>query len=323
MIIRLIMVESNDILFAAIILFSGIAVGFLVWTLFQRGGAQKQVRQSAEGNSAPAEFGSLRRARAVDVGGKPIKTALLRLAEVLGKQQKEGNLRREFTVLYAQAGWPKNMSDNQLLGVVYLLGICISLLYAVALVRVSPVLLFGAPVIGFSMSYLVVKQWLKGRIQTRYSLVAKMLPYVMDILSMTMNAGASLQSAIELIVLNYGSHPIGEEFDAVMYDVERGASMVEAFSGFRERLREVPIVQSFADEIINALRFGRPLASLLANSSAKYKKYRIMTAQDKAGRARVLILVPGFIILIGGLIILFGPFIIKFLNDSGQLGMTF
>ncbi len=319
------MFDLNILLQTLILFFTGIAVGVLVWVLFipSRSSGKSDRRKTAVVEAKTSEFGYLRRARMVYPDDGTTRAKLMNIFAAIGRAMGGGSVRQELVAIYARAGWPKNMSDDQLLGLVYFSAIWIALIYALAFLRMSPALLVGAPFFGFAMSYIFVKTWIHTIIEKRFANVSRMMPYVMDILSMTMNAGASLQKAMEMIVLNYGVHPIGEEFDAVLYDIERGASMAEAMTGFRQRLQPVPIAQSFADEIINALKFGRPIASLLENSSSKYKKIRIMEAQDKAGKAKVKILVPGFLILIGGLIILFGPFIIKFLDDFNNLGLSF
>ena len=320
------MINLDNIIFTCIIALTGVAVGVFAWVLSVPSKDKKVVvrrGRSKEDSEHSVEFGGLRRARAIYTNDKFIKAQFMKILERLGSFQKEGEFKREFSKLYANAGWPRSMSDNQILGIVYFIAIIVTLLYCAVLVFLMPVLLLGAPLMGFAVGYLLVKQWMKSCILKRFSSISKMMPYIMDILSMTMNAGASLQSAIELIVLNYSHHPIGEEFDAMMYDIERGASIAVAMGGFRERLSSISIVQSFADEVINAIKFGRPIATLLENSSVKFKKLRVLEAQDRAGRAKVMILVPGFIILIGSLILLFGPFVLKFMNDSDSLGITF
>ncbi len=320
------MFDLNLLLQTLILFFTGIAVGVLVWALFipsRKNSAKSDRRNVAVVEEKKTEFGYIRRARMVYPDDGTTRAKFMNICAAIGKTIGGGSVRQELVEIYARASWPKNMSDDQLLGLVYFSAIWVSLIYAMAFLRISPILLVGAPFFGFAMSYIFIKTWIHMTIEKRFADVSRMMPYVMDILSMTMNAGASLQKAMELIVMNYGSHPIGEEFDAVLYDLERGASMTEAMTGFRQRLLPVPIAQGFADEIINALKFGRPIASLLENSSSKYKKLRVTEAQDKAGKARVKILVPGFLILIGGLIILLGPFILKFMDDVNNLGFSF
>ena len=45
---------------------------------------------------------------------------------------------------------------------------------------------------------------------------------------------------------------------------------------------------------------------------------RIQNAREKAGKAKVLILIPAVLLLFAGLLILFAPFAIKFLKGDLQ-----
>lgn len=298
---------------------AALCAGLVVWLLFRRAGA---AGSSVAGNPKPYrdDFRHFRLSM-TEKGSAGQKLRVL--LELLGSVFSFGAAGRELQRDYAGAGWPGDLSDNQIVGLPVLIGLPVAMGCFVPFLLLAPPLALISPVFGFAVGYLGVKWWIGQKQQERRSALSKSMPFVMDLIGMAMNAGASLLSVLEMIRVYYGAHPVGDEFALVSDKIQRGVPLAEALQAFKERLQRVPIACSFADDVIQATRYGRPLAQTLEDSSRRFKAMRIQIAREQAGKGKVKILVPGILVLFGGLLILFGPFIVKFVNEQSTLGAGF
>lgn len=299
---------------------AALCAGLTVWVLFRRKGSAASGTGTDNQRAYRDDFRRFR----LDMmqkgsGGQKLRALL----ELLGSFSDFGAAGRELRRDYAAAGWPGDLSDNQLIGLPVLVALPVAAGAFVPFLLLAPPLALAAPVFGFAAGYLAVKWWIGQKQQARRSAISKSMPFVMDLIGMSMNAGASLLNVLEMIRVYYGAHPVGEEFALVGDKIQRGVPLVEAMQSFKDRLQLVPIACSFADDVIQAARYGRPLAQTLEDSSRRFKAMRIQIAREQAGKGKVKILVPGILVLFGGLLILFGPFIVKFVNEQSSLGAGF
>ena len=311
------MTGQTDILIASIAAISiGVSAGLLVWTLVSRRAAKVQRRPAAP----EALNDSFRRMRVTMSNGASLKEKALSMAELIGKGLKSPSIRQGLIEPYEQARWPGGLSDNQVMGLSVFIGAPVMLLVAMLFFLTIPPLFITAPVLGFAAGYMGMKGWISNQKFEREIALSQSMPFVMDLITMSMKAGASFQMALEQLVSDYADQPVGDEFSAVLADVENGVPLFEAMSRFRRRLADIAAAVSFADDVIQSQKLGRPLAETLENSAKRFKTMRIMTAREEAGKAKVKILVPGILILFAGLMILFGPFAVKFLNQEMNVG---
>ena len=242
---------------------------------------------------------------------------LLPLAQAVGQAMPLQSLRRALALRYQQAGWPHNWTDEQLVGLAVMLGVPLAAAATLALLPVKPVL---APLglLALAGGAGIFHSWLGDVITRRRLEISHAVPFVMDLMAVSLRAGASMQITMEQIASDYAAHPVGEEFAAVLADIRSGVTFTDALGHLRTR---VPVreVQVFADDVIQSERMGRPIADTLEHCAARFKTVRIQAAREFAGKAKVAILIPGVLILFASLIVLFAPFALRFLKGGAGL----
>ena len=308
---------SADLLLIVIIsLLVGIAVTAAAFALLTRAGAAAAPTGDEETTAQllSPEAMALRQFRTRLGANVPWSQKLAAFAALCGALLNRTSVGEDLVKEYNLAGRPHDFSDEVLSGYVVAPMLLTTLVLAALAIGFIPPLIFVAPLLGFCIGFFVVKIWIGAQRKEQIQQVAETLPYVIDSLVAAMRAGASFIMATEITALAYENTHIGKELMGIIKHIHQGMSLAEAARDFKERFPMLPVVDSFADDVINSARYGTPLAEVLEQSSERYKNLRIQTAREAAGKAKVKILAPGVIILFGSLLLLFGPFIVKFLQ---------
>jgi len=242
----------------------------------------------------------------------PVSTALGR---ILGMD----SLRATLAERYARAGYPGGLDDDELIGLGLLLGIPLALPVAVILSAVNP-LLTPLCVIMLITGPGLLSSIYNSQGKKRELAISRTMPFTLDLLVLTMRAGASLQQAMERVAQDYSDHPIGAEFSAALADLATGSAIREAFENMQQRV-PIPAIRAFADDLIQGDELGRPLAEVFERQADQARIQRVQDATDTAGKAKVLVLIPGMLVFIAVLIMLFAPFFVRWYYGDGN-GLT-
>ena len=211
---------------------------------------------------------------------------------------------------YSRAGWPGGLEDDQLSGVALLIGLVIAALVAMLALAIVPL---AAPValITLPLGSGILSGWLTRRAEIRDLEITRTMPFVLDLLVLTMRAGAPLNTALERVVIDYTGHPIGMEFGAVLTDMEMGVTKSAALESLAAR-NPIEAIQTFSDDLSQAEELGRPVADTLERLADRSRERRVLQATEMAGKAKVMVLVPGMLVFIATLILLFAPFAVRY-----------
>ncbi|HEX8876291.1 MAG TPA: type II secretion system F family protein [Phycisphaerales bacterium] len=250
-----------------------------------------------------------------------VATALIPLVLPISRRLPLDGLRRSYSEQYARAGWPGGLEDDELPAIALVLGVGIAcVLGAFGALLQGPPGLIVAALVGFATGPMLVSASLSGRVRERDKAITRTIPFVLDLLVLTMRAGASLQIALRQVCEDYRGHPIGVEFAATLADIERGSTARQAFVNFASRA-PVPIVKYLVDEIVQSDELGRPIATTLERLADQTRVRRVQDATSTAGAAKVAVLAPGVLILFAVLIVLLAPFGLKilFANEAPTL----
>lgn len=250
-------------------------------------------------------------------GGLRLAGPFLPFATALGNVLGLGGLRATLAERYARAGFPGGLDDDELVGLGLLSGVPLALPLAVILAAVNPLLApFGLVLVALGPGLL--SSIYNSRGNRRELAITRTMPFVLDLLVLTMRAGASLQQAIERVTQDYAEHPIGREFAAVLSDLSTGTTVREAFENMQGRV-PVPAVRTFVDDLVQGDELGRPLADIFERQADEARVRRVQDATETAGRAKVLVLVPGMLVFVSVLILLFAPFAVRWYYGGQSL----
>lgn len=229
-------------------------------------------------------------------------------------------IRRDLAKNYARAGWPGGLTDDELVAMSLLVGALVCLPLGALFSLYDPYL---APlgIVGLLMGPGLVSTKLMGQGKVRDNAIIRVMPFVMDLLVLSLRAGASLTVAMDIVAKDYAGQPLGEEFRATLKDIEMGTTLKNAFESLALRVPS-HVIRTFVDEVIQSEELGRPIAGTLERLSDRVRVTRVQDATNVAGKAKVMVLVPGLLVLLATLIVLFAPWIVKFQEEGVSFSTT-
>lgn len=144
------------------------------------------------------------------------------------------------------------------------------------------------------------------------------LPFYVDLLALSVEAGLDFFSAIQKIVDKaQGTESVlAEELETVLKDVKIGASKEQALKQLADRL-DMSEITSFVAVLIDAEHSGAPIAQVLKDQSVQMRLERFVRAEKAGARASQGILIPLMLFIIPAVFIMvFGPVAISFMYGN-------
>ena len=206
------------------------------------------------------------------------------------------------------AGWdPERVVALKIIGgVAGLVGgiLLATLLPIAALLKVGFIVLFtliGYVMPGAQVSTMAAK---------RQRAIQKQLPDVMDLLTISVEAGLGFDAALSQVTKNVPG-PLAEEIGRLLQEIQIGSSRAEAFRHLGNRTN-VAELQSFTLSMIQADLFGVSIANVLRAQSKELRQKRRQRAEELAQKIPVKLLFPMiFLVLPALFVIILGPGAIK------------
>jgi tight adherence protein C len=158
----------------------------------------------------------------------------------------------------------------------------------------------------------LLRRRLASRARRRLMQIKRRMPYLLDLITLLMEAGATFLQALDEAVKQSGSHPVGQEFGRVLSELNMGKGRIGALEAMRDRLSDDEIT-SIVGTIIQGEELGTPLARLFRTQSDVLRMKRTQRAETIAGEAGVKMLLPAILVMASTVLIILGPFVLGFL----------
>jgi tight adherence protein C len=167
-----------------------------------------------------------------------------------------------------------------------------------------------AALVGYGMPAI----WLRDQILLRRHRTLKTLPFMLDIMTLCVEAGLNLTGAIQQAVAKGPQGPMRDELARAMRDVRAGKPRAQALRQLADRMDETS-VHSLVSALIQAENTGMDLGPVLRAQAEQRRTERFAKAEKLAMEAPVKMLGPliGFIFPCTFLILFF-PIVMKFLD---------
>ena len=211
------------------------------------------------------------------------------------------------------AGLSRELNVDEFIGLQLLWGILLPTLLLVfdfALEQGTPLpLIFGIGLIGFLFPHI----YARGEKSKRYASVIIDLPFFVDLLALSTEAGLDFIGAIQRITDKAGEAVLADELRTVLRDIKIGSSRSEALRGMQERL-DIGEITSFVSVVVDADSTGASIAGVLKDQSIQMRVERFVRAEKAGARASQTILIPLMLFIIPAVfIVVFGPVILQFM----------
>ncbi len=163
---------------------------------------------------------------------------------------------------------------------------------------------------------------LKNSRQKRLESIRKALPDSLDMLVICAEAGLATDAALKRVVVetNRRGSVLGEELNQTALELSFMPERRQALENLAERA-PLPSVQAFVNTLVQAEKYGTPLARAFKVLSHEQRNERMMRAEEKAGRLPATMTVPMMLFILPALfIVLIGPAILDIMDN--YMGMN-
>lgn len=167
---------------------------------------------------------------------------------------------------------------------------------------------------GAAIGPLFAWSWFRDRTLSRRRLLLKTLPFFLDLITLCVEAGLNLTSALQQAVAKGPAGPLRDEFERVLRDRRAGKSRADALRAFADRLDEAAVTQ-FVSAIIQAENMGMTLGPVLRAQGEQRSNERFARAEKAAMEAPVKMLLPLIAFIFPCTFLVLGfPIVVKFMQ---------
>ncbi|MBI6545659.1 MAG: type II secretion system F family protein, partial [Cyanobacteria bacterium NC_groundwater_1444_Ag_S-0.65um_54_12] len=203
--------------------------------------------------------------------------------------QREAALQRQLIMAGEYATTPAQFVTRQLASALFL-PVAFLLINWGAIGLALPVVIAGTLASAF-IGYRLPASRLGYRIEQRQQVILRHLPTILDLLVTCVEAGMSLQSAMQKVVERTAPHPLREELERTLKEIQLGRPRGEALRhlGKRVGLKEL---NSVTIALVQAEIMGSAVAKTLRIQSEIIREARWQRAQEAAQKAPLKLVFP-------------------------------
>jgi tight adherence protein C len=163
--------------------------------------------------------------------------------------------------------------------------------------------------------------WLSATIKKRRTEILLDLPYFIDLVTLSVEAGLDFQIALQRVVQKSDPGALRDELHLMLQEIKMGKTRAEALRALALRVG-VQDITSFAAVLIQADQLGASIGQVLRAQADKMRTERFQRAEKAGAQAATKVLLPIMLFILPALfLVVFGAFILSFFDMSrGMLG---
>jgi len=171
------------------------------------------------------------------------------------------------------------------------------------------------PLMGI-VGYFYPDIWLSGLIKKRADEVLRAMPFIVDMLALSVEAGLDFMAAIQRVIEKAPRSPLVEEFETLIRETKIGSSRAEGLRQLGWRVNMIEI-NSFCATLIAADSVGASIGPILKQLSGELRVKRSARAEQLGATAATKILMPMIIFILPAVLIaIFTPMILKMMRGG-------
>jgi tight adherence protein C len=225
---------------------------------------------------------------------------------------KDKAYRKKVEKILLTAGMSRELTVDEFIGMRYLFGFMFPLLLFImnfALEMELPYWMFGVLI---PLGYNLPDIHARGVRNARVLSVRADLPFFIDLLALSTEAGLDFIGAIQRIVDKAEGSVLAEELGIVLQDIKLGSARIESMRRLAHRL-DMGEITSFVAVLADADATGASISQVLKDQSVQMRLERFVRAEKAGARASQLILFPIVLFILPAVFIMvFGPVALQF-----------
>lgn len=239
---------------------------------------------------------------------KPLLAKSSRIVVKMLPAEKEAELLKKIS----QAGLSEKIAPRELLVIKYLAAAGAAVLFwsfgEISSKGLVQAILLGCA--GLGMGWLLPDFYLNRKGTMRKQEVEKSLPDVLDLLTVSVEAGLGFDGAV-MKVVEKTRGVLCEEFTVMLQEIKIGRPRIEALRNMSKRA-EVDDLSTFTGSVILADQLGISIGNVLRLQSEQIRLKRRQRAEEMAMKAPVKILIPMVLFIFPAIfVVLLGPAVIQ------------
>ena len=161
--------------------------------------------------------------------------------------------------------------------------------------------------------------WASGRIKKRQAQILKSMPFIVDLLALSTEAGLDFIGAIGKVVDKAKASPLVDELSQLLKEIKVGSSRGEALREMGVRIGMTEI-NSFVAILISADQMGASIGKILRQQSEQIRMERMLRAERAGAAAAQKLIIPIVVLILPAvMLMIFGPFILGMVYGEGGL----
>ena len=171
-------------------------------------------------------------------------------------------------------------------------------------------------IVGVLWLFIYPSAWLRRAVLSRHNEIRRALPFVLDLLTLSVEAGMDFMSAMQRNIERRAIDALGEELIRVVREIQLGKTRRNALRdlSLRVNLQEL---RSVVNALVQADELGVSIGSILRIQSDQMRQRRFERAERLANEAPVKMLFPLMMFIFPAVfLILLGPIIARMVQQG-------
>jgi tight adherence protein C len=223
-------------------------------------------------------------------------------------------------VSIAQAGLQGKVKPSQITTLSYILMVLVPFM-SLSFTGVPTSLLSmntGILVIAFLLGYRLPFGYIQGKAAARQHEIRKALPFTLDLISISVEAGMALDGAMQ-IVQEKSTGPMADELGLTLREIRLGKGRNEALIDMADRIG-VEELKSFVTAVTYIARLGGSLVDVIRIQAQAMRIKRRQRAEEKAMKTPVKIMIPLVLFIFPSMfIVILGPAAITMVEQMASV----
>ncbi len=201
--------------------------------------------------------------------------------------------------MLVSAGFEGLLSGREFVALKFLLPAVMGTLWCAAILAAAAILdvpalgdmRFGLCALGILLFYAQPTMWLRSALRKRHLAIMKALPFVLDVLTLSVEAGMDFISALQRNCAARRMDALNEELLRMTKEIQVGRSRRDALKSMADRVNQ-PDLRSVAYALVQADELGVSIGSILRIQSEQLRARRFDRAEKLAAEAPTKMLFP-------------------------------